>query len=475
MKKKILPLALAAAAGLTGINSAQAVNVNSQGEGEVLIYPYYSVEGGQDTYISVVNTTDEYKAVKVRFLEAMNSQEVLDFNLYLSPQDHWSAVLVDTASGTAIRTGDTSCTVPQSLAATAVGTAGPLVEFRNFEYQSDTVQKGLDRTREGYVEIIEMGVVTDAAMIAAIKHTSASIPKDCSVVAAGWEAGGTFTAGPTAGVTEPTGGLYGYGVLINVAEGTNATYDAVALAAFSDTAVHTDPGSLSPSLTGASPEDAIIFNGTTAETYSYVTGIDAVSTVLMKSSIANDFVLEPTISAETSWVVTFPTKREYVNGAVANPFTVAWDAAKAQACEPIGITYYNREEQGVVPSSSDFSPLPPGAAAISLCFEANVINFNNSDALSGSDRVKRKLDVVHDNGWMTMGFTSTAANNLLVPAQVGGVANPAAGVSGHTEVTGLPAVGFAVQKYVNGSVGGVLANYAGSVTHKGTVTVTTTP
>ncbi len=38
---------------------------------------------------------------------------------------------------------------------------------------------------------------------------------------------------------------------------------------------------------------------------------------------------------------------------------------------------------------------------------------------------------------------------------------------------GLPTIGFAVQKYVNGDVGGVLSNYAGSVTHKGTRSITT--
>ena len=115
MKKKLLPLALAAATGLVA-STAQAVFVNPEGHGQVLLYPYYTVEGGNDTYINLVNTTNEYKAVKVRILEAMNSQEVLDFNLYLSPQDHWSAVITaDTnGAGAVIRTAGTSCTVHRS-------------------------------------------------------------------------------------------------------------------------------------------------------------------------------------------------------------------------------------------------------------------------------------------------------------------------------------------------------------------------
>ncbi|WP_299773793.1 hypothetical protein [uncultured Pseudoteredinibacter sp.] len=472
MKKKLLPLALAAAAGLTGINSAQAVHVNPDGEGEVLIYPFYTVEGGQATLISVVNTTDKTKAVKVRFLEAMNSQEVLDFNLYLSPQDHWSAAITATADGAQVQTSDTSCTVPQSLAATTPGVAGPAVAFRNFEYQSDSKNKGTDRTREGYVEIIEMAEFNDAgnaataAMSANIKHGSNSVPANCAAVAAAWNAGGAFRAVPaTLALTEPAGGLYGYGVLIDGAAGTDVTYDAVALDAFNDTVNHTDPGSLLPSLNNASPADAVVFTDGAATTLSFVDGIDAVSAAIQKSSIANDFVLASGVNAETSWVVTFPTKREYVDSTPATaPFTVPWSATNTQACEPISITYYNREEQGVAPDALDFSPTPPGAAPISLCYEANVINFNSSDVLHASDRVTRKLDVVHDTGWLTLGMTVDATNNRLAPASSAPV--------GTTHINGLPVIGFAAQKYVNGSVGGVLANYAGSVTHKGTVTLT---
>ena len=41
--------------------------------------------------MSVVNTTASMKAVKVRFREGKNSAEVLDFNVFLSPFDVWTA------------------------------------------------------------------------------------------------------------------------------------------------------------------------------------------------------------------------------------------------------------------------------------------------------------------------------------------------------------------------------------------------
>lgn len=87
MMKKNLPQAIALAASLGMAASAHAVNVNQDGLGQVLLYPVYTTEEGNFTNIHVTNTTDRIKAVKVRFVEGMNSQEVLDFNLYLSPND----------------------------------------------------------------------------------------------------------------------------------------------------------------------------------------------------------------------------------------------------------------------------------------------------------------------------------------------------------------------------------------------------
>ena len=71
MKKNIISAAVAAT--LLGASAANAVFVNPEGHGQVLIYPYYTVEGGHDTYINLVNTTNETKAVKVRFVEAMTA------------------------------------------------------------------------------------------------------------------------------------------------------------------------------------------------------------------------------------------------------------------------------------------------------------------------------------------------------------------------------------------------------------------
>ena len=71
---------------------AAAVNLNPLGTGQVLIYPYYTVNAHQQTLLSVVNTNvSAGRVVKVRFREAYNGRAVQDFNLYLSPADVWTA------------------------------------------------------------------------------------------------------------------------------------------------------------------------------------------------------------------------------------------------------------------------------------------------------------------------------------------------------------------------------------------------
>jgi hypothetical protein len=95
-RKNLTAAVLAGLAGIAGVaGTAQAVNLNPDGLGEVLIYPYYTVNDGNQTLMTVVNTTGDAKAAKVRFLEGHNSREVLDFNLYLSEYDVWVAAIAD--------------------------------------------------------------------------------------------------------------------------------------------------------------------------------------------------------------------------------------------------------------------------------------------------------------------------------------------------------------------------------------------
>src|SRR5258706_13283847 len=94
---------------------AYALTVDRLSRGDVLIYPYYTVNNAQ-TLLSVVNSTNHGKALKVRFREGYNGREVANFNLYLGPYDTWVGAVfdasVDGKGGAGIATNDTSCVVP---------------------------------------------------------------------------------------------------------------------------------------------------------------------------------------------------------------------------------------------------------------------------------------------------------------------------------------------------------------------------
>jgi len=465
---------IAGIAGVAGIaNMAGAVNLNPDGLGQVLIYPYYTVRGGNGTLLSVVNTHEEGKAVKVRFLEGYDSREVLDFNLYLSQFDVWVAQVYDNGSGGAVATNDNSCTVP-AFTQTLAGGLIKAQPFSNLGYSqggygapqgTDNGPLGLDRTREGYVEMIEMGVVTNATKnsLTALTHVGGT-PPGCAKLIAAWSPGGYWAANSAVDMTSPTGGLFGAGSVINVSEGTIAAYDADAVDGFSTVQLHTNPGSLSPNLASANftgagqPVGAItsyVFNNGVLVTSNFDFGIDAVSSVFTADHVYNEYVTDQLVGASSEWVVTFPTKRFYVDPAIVDtayaPFEALFDET---SCFGIGLSYYDREETQPV-GSIGFSP-PPLTGATTLCYEAQAITFNQAGVEPGVESsilgsaLASNVDV-YTSGWLDLSFP----NGVLPESQEGNV------------FMGLPVTGFLVTNYVNANAApGILGNYSGLYRHR---------
>jgi hypothetical protein len=176
MKKNILSLAVASGVAGLAVSAQAQMFLNPEGTGQVLLFPYYNAQNGNETSMHIVNTSaTEAKAVKVRFLEYVNSQEVLDFNLYLSANDHFSFTIYQKGDGGAIVTTDNSCTVPELgtgsgdfggeqevLADGAIKRVQPFVNYAYGVGTSADSYATIDRTLAGHVEVIEMGVLEDA-------------------------------------------------------------------------------------------------------------------------------------------------------------------------------------------------------------------------------------------------------------------------------------------------------------------------
>jgi len=498
-KRKALFTAVVAGLGAAA-GTAEAVYLSPNNTGQVLVYPYYTVQSTNgnswNTYLSIVNTTSRAKAVKVRFLEGKASAEVLDFNLFLSPNDVWTAAVVPSNTGATapghLITADVACTNP------AIPAGG--VDFRNFTYSTafDSIAgKGLERTREGYVEFIEMGTLT-GAWAAAVTHVS-GVPANCAVVQ-----GQTLVP---SSIEAPGGGLVGTGTLINVNSGRDAGYKAEALDAFSTVAQYSDAGSAAPTLGNATPAVSLVINsgGTDATgnsslatvyrtDWSAVSGVTAgaraTAAVFMHSSILNEYILDAATASQTDWVITQPLKRNFVtNVTAATPYTNVFTTDGA--CETISFTFFDREERSATASGVDFSPLPPSAAPNSLCWETNVLairnqsgTFTTSGVLGSVNLTNVTLPSTFQNGWARLSFIGTnAATNGMAGAAATSDRTAvnsttlaiAAGTAGAQTFFGLPSTGFMVRTFDNGTLtcgtGSCQGNYSALFRHSFITTI----
>jgi len=283
----------------------------------------------------VINTSGNTLAVKVRFHEQKNSRDVLDFNIVLSPYDSWTGWVEDSAQGTRLRTVDNSCTSPLNVDG---------VNASNFAYTGsfdDTGGGGLNRLREGYVEMLVMGESdTDPAVApprdsngdpwdsaTAIengeslyvpyhaKHVN-GVPRDCTLVdkafiatAPAWtptQVTGIGSGNPLAEddfdapTSNPLKGNVGW---LNAASGLGAGSQAIAVSNWSTENFVTAqqfPWFLEP--TFASSAGLWTVTGVTE----FEDAVDATATF-------NEWANNPNNGARSDWVVTFPTKAYHVD------------------------------------------------------------------------------------------------------------------------------------------------------------------
>jgi hypothetical protein len=432
MRKNQLASALAAAVvGIAGIaNLSNAININPDGTGQVLIYPFYTIEAGQDTLISVVNTANEVKAVKVRFHEKVNSREPLDFHLYLSPFDVWTATIRNNPNGDAANgfpilfTRDNSCTVPAIRGNVLLPQLPAALGGDRYAEFSGLRMPGRPASdaRSGYIEMMEMGVVGAVAGFnpaGAATHSGApgGSPGGCQTLINAWSNGGVwegsngvplpaFPLGSNTAISVPTGGLFGGASVVNVEQGRLISYNATAIegVAFTGTGGnHQNPASIAPQLSGylaSAVQTANVFVGGRLISSVYApaspaAGIVALGATLAAQNQVNEYAFTTDSTFRSEWVVTFPTKRFHTDApnAVAAvpvpPFQRRSD--EGGGCEDVALTVWDREEFRV--PFVNFSP----SLIPALCAEVNIVNF----------------EVLPQGGTGTSGLPALAATPIL--------------------------------------------------------------
>jgi len=368
--------------------NATAETVTNGGIGHQLIIPYYNVQGGNATLFNIVNTDlVNGKAVKVRFRGASNSDDVFDFQLFLSPGDMWATTLTKGADGTAtLSTIDKSCTLPTVINGTPFVTA----RLPNFLTAAQKAQQ----TREGYIEIFNMADIPPNAptaagadsgvvnpLFTAIKHVNGAPPNGCQNAAL--QTGLATDPATTAdaflkGLRSPSTGLFANFTIINVPKSGAATGEAVSIAATVGLNGPTGRGNIVffPQIAGpnATPDNFTadpalkvlnggptgVNTGTPALT-AYPGGTPLVqisqfdlpdlstpylllpvypptpqdplnqaeqlTRSLARLNVINEFITDPVIAANTDWVFSLPTRRY----SVALDYRVASAAATTNA------------------------------------------------------------------------------------------------------------------------------------------------
>ena len=227
-------------AAVLGATNATAFELTNGGVGHNLIVPYFTAQDGNMTVLHLTNTdVKNGKAVKVRFRGAANSDDILDFQVLLSPGDVWTGAVTAGADGVAqLTTADGTCTVPTLTKGVAQS-----FDTRRLQGSLSAADKAAG-TREGYVEIFNMADIPDldvygspagkSALFKAIKHVGGVAPCTASVIdTALLETAYTEPTAAAAGFATPTTGLMGDWYIINVAKTTTFSGGATALTAVS--------------------------------------------------------------------------------------------------------------------------------------------------------------------------------------------------------------------------------------------------
>lgn len=342
-----------------------AVAVIPDGSGEALILPFFTVNGGNSTVMTVVNEREFPQALKFIFRDDLG-ETTHQFNAYLESYGSLVMALSEVEGSTSLTIPDQTCTLP-ALA--------------------DMDLMTLASTSTGFVEVISMGVFDESA---GATFVIAANEQDCDVFEQAWLDDGEFVSDPTAELVAPESGLRATSSVINVTRGTQFAIPATALIDFSDIVQHTDSMFDKPDLTSAhdagTPDGATTSLNCFARATGCVTAVwaspmDAVAGALIAEAGTGDFTIETEVDAQAEVILTFPLRRHYIRRIEERAGSDPNErfAGDALAFADLGVSIFDRDGQSSHPKPA-CPPEVGGPPLAPRCGNAYQRNSEDDDA-----------------------------------------------------------------------------------------------
>ncbi len=299
-----------------------------------------------------------------------------------------------------------------------------------------------DRTREGYVEIIEMASYASSSTTSINVTHSSGVPKDCSA--------NTDKQANSDALTG-TGGLFGSLTLINVFDGSAHSQNATALGNFntgpSGFPIYYPSGLINANMTDAWPPISVVIHNGSA---------------IVTDLVRPEFLAHPgfgrrrqrdadarhdhervrdraSMLGNTDWIITMPTKNQYahIGTGIGDPAVPAQLQRQGRAPATISRSTWDREEKTPTTPGSFFAAAPQGGP-IKLCWEANVLQFKGgllgvNGVLGSKNSLSYNLPVGQVNGWARLSFISgkVLIGGLTTTVNLGAGATTGVGVRSH--------------------------------------------